>query len=119
MKAKRVSKIARGKLAKALVFHGRREKTAGGLTSASLMRNKRGKIVSKRASACGKRIFARSIEPWVSAVVAARQALHMSGFVAVNGRSLAGKALYVKAKSLAASSGAAHHSAQPAAVPVA
>eukprot|EP00971_Amphidinium_carterae_P259133 5142527-Amphidinium_carterae.1 len=54
MKAKRVSKIASGRLAKAMVLKGAREKTSGGLKKDALMKNKRGKIVSKRAAAAGK-----------------------------------------------------------------
>mmetsp|Transcript_83769 Transcript_83769/g.148387 ORF Transcript_83769/g.148387 Transcript_83769/m.148387 type:complete len:126 (-) Transcript_83769:105-482(-) len=101
MKAKKVSKIAQGKLAKALVFRGSKEKTRGGLTKDSVMRNKRGKIVSKKASAQGRRNY-RNIEDWTEAVMEAREALHARGFVAINGKSLQGKALYVKAKALRA-----------------
>merc|ERR1712039_425780 len=86
--------------AKALVFKGSKEKTVGGLTKEGLMKNKRGKIVSKKASAVGKRNF-RNIEYWVDSVSEARKALHMSGFVAINGKSVQGKALYVKSKALA------------------
>merc|ERR1719343_1024803 len=120
MKAKRVSKVARGRLAKALVLRGSKEKTTGGLTKEALTRNKRGKIVSKRASANGKRCF-KNIEAWVESLGAARKALQMQGFVAVNGKSVLGKALYVKAKALRAartgSSGAAaaESSSSPAA----
>merc|ERR1719401_3169535 len=99
MKAKRVSKVARGRFAKALVLRGTKEKTVGGLTKEALTRNKRGKIVSKRASAAGKRRF-KNIEAWVESVAAARKALQMQGFVAINGKSVAGKALYVKSKAL-------------------
>merc|ERR1711988_1147829 len=95
MKAKRVSKVAKGRLAKAMVLAGKKEKTAGGLTQDSLMKNKRGKIVSKRKSASGKRSYKR-IESWVESVVGARKALNVTGFVAINGSSLRGKALYVK-----------------------
>ena len=106
MKAKRVSKTAHGRLAKALVFRGSKEKTVGGLTKDMLIKNKRGKVVSKRASARGKRIF-RNIESWVEAHMEARRALKVSGFVPLNGKSLQGKALYVKAKSLLATRAAA------------
>merc|ERR1712228_836394 len=99
-KAKRVSKVAKGRLAKALVFRGSKEKTVGGLKREGLMKNKRGKIVSKKASAAGKRSF-RNVEHWVASVVEARKALHMSGFIAINGKSVQGKALYVKSKALA------------------
>mmetsp|Transcript_128963 Transcript_128963/g.401195 ORF Transcript_128963/g.401195 Transcript_128963/m.401195 type:complete len:142 (+) Transcript_128963:97-522(+) len=99
MKAKRVSKVARGRFAKALVFRGRKEKTVGGVTKDGLMRNRRGRIVSKRASAIGKRRYA-NIEDWTEAVMEARKSLHTQGFVAINGKTLHGKALYLKAKSL-------------------
>merc|ERR1719446_939398 len=84
MKAKAVSKIARGRLSKAMVFRGRKEKTVGGLTSNMLMKNKRGKVVSKRKSAHGKKAFVQ-IEDWVEALTKARRDLRMTGFVAVNG----------------------------------
>merc|ERR1740121_1933617 len=100
MKAKRVSKIAKGRLAKALVMTGRKVKTAGGLTRDMLMRNKRGKIVSKRGAANGKRAYKR-VEHWTEAFMGARKALQINGFVAINGKTLQGKALYVKTKSLA------------------
>merc|ERR1712048_357316 len=54
---KRVSKIARGRFAKTLVMRCVKEKTVGGLTKLSLTKNKRGKIVSKRAAANGKRNY--------------------------------------------------------------
>merc|ERR1711865_117966 len=89
-------------MAKAVVLRGGKEKTVGGLTRDLLMRNKRGKVVSKKAAANGKRAF-RNIQDWVSSVTAARKALQVSGFVAINGKSLQGKALYVKSKALRAS----------------
>merc|ERR1711948_108171 len=82
-----------------MVFKGRKEKTSGGLRKDSLMKNKRGKIVSKKASAMGKSHYHR-IEGWVEAVMEARDALHTKGFVAINGKSLHGQALYAKAKTL-------------------
>merc|ERR1712217_996356 len=88
----RKSKIATGRMAKAMVLRGKKEKTKGGLTQEALMRNKRGKIVSKRKSALGKQRYS-FIEPWIEAVMAAREALHTKGFVAINGKTLQGKAL--------------------------
>merc|ERR1712094_158896 len=99
--SKRVSKIAHGRFAKAVVLKGSKEKTSGGLTKSMLMKNKRGKIVSKKSNAKGKRDF-RNIQDWVSSVVAARKALQVHGFVVINGKSLQGKALYVKSKALRA-----------------
>merc|ERR1719240_1561896 len=70
-----------------------------------LMKNKRGKIVSKRASAAGKRRF-HQIKDWVDALMKARSSLNLKGFVAINGQSLVGKALYVKTKALRGASSA-------------
>merc|ERR1719396_325792 len=85
MKKKGVSKIAKGRYAKAVVLRGgAKEKTSGGLTAAMLMKNKRGKVVSKKAHAQGQARFGR-IRPWLEAVVAARKALQASGFVPING----------------------------------
>merc|ERR1711971_859584 len=96
-KAKRVSVIGK----RAAVFHGRKAKTVGGLTKDKLTKNKRGKIVSKSASARGKNNFASSpLGKWNQAVKAARKALGIKGFLAVGGKSAQGKALYAKAKAL-------------------
>merc|ERR1711865_1026905 len=98
MKKKTISKIAKGRFAKVLVFRGTKAKTVGGLTSDMLIKNKRGRVVSKRKSAAGKRAYG-NIKPWTEAMMSARKALHVQGFHAVNGKSLQGKALYFKAKS--------------------
>ena len=94
MKAmKRVSKFAKGKMARAVVFRGNKEATLSGLTKANLMRNKNGKIVSKKASANGKKAYAR-IKGWTVAVTKARKFLGLKGFIAVK----KGSPLYKKAK---------------------
>merc|ERR1711924_511626 len=98
MKKKSVSKIARGRFAKALVLRGSKAKTVGGLTADMLIKNKRGKVVSKRQSASGKRAC-KNIKAWTEALMSARKALHVQGFHAVNGKSLQGKALYFKTRS--------------------
>eukprot|EP00927_Polykrikos_kofoidii_P045737 TRINITY_DN3981_c0_g2_i1.p1 TRINITY_DN3981_c0_g2~~TRINITY_DN3981_c0_g2_i1.p1 ORF type:complete len:177 (+),score=26.91 TRINITY_DN3981_c0_g2_i1:73-531(+) len=100
-KTKRVSKTARGRLARSLVLRGKKERTVGGLTSTDLTKNKRGKVVSKRASAVGRSRY-RNIEPWLMSFMEARRALQVQGFVAINGKTLQGKALYVKSKALCA-----------------
>merc|ERR1712122_262281 len=101
MKAKRVSIIAKGKMARAVVFRGSKVKTSGGMTKDKLTKNKSGKIVSKAASARAKRNFANSgLKAWADAVKAARKALNLTGFVAIGGKSATGKALYAKAKAL-------------------
>merc|ERR550537_2069351 len=99
MKKEKVSKVARGRFSKALVFRGSKEKTVGGLTKDSLMKNKRGKIVSKKNNAKGKRAF-KNVETWIEAFVQAREMLRVEGFHAINGKTLQGKALYYKTKAL-------------------
>ena len=94
MKAmKRVSKFAKGRMAKSVVFRGTKTATSGGLTKAHLTKNKNGKIVSKKMSANGKKAYAR-IKGWTVAVTKARKALGVKGFLAVK----KGTPLYKKAK---------------------
>merc|ERR1719171_1622459 len=95
MKKKFVSKIAKGKYCKAVVFHGTKAKTYTGLTKTDLTKNKRGKIVSKKQAAAGKARYA-NIKGWTVAVQKARKALGVKGFVAVK----KGTPLYKKAKEL-------------------
>merc|ERR1712066_333266 len=100
-KSKRVSTIAKGKFARALVLAGKKQKTASGLTQDKLMKNKQGKIVSKVRSALSKRRYTTSsIKTWAEAVKTARKSLSLTGFVAINGKSAQGKALYAKTKSI-------------------
>merc|ERR1712003_499553 len=95
------SKIARGKMARSVVFRGSKEKTVGGLTKDQLTKNKAGKIVSKAASARGKKKWAASaLKKWNDAVKLARKQLNITGFCAVNGKTAQGKALFAKAKSI-------------------
>ena len=94
MKKKAVSKIAKGKMARAVVFRGTKEKTYTGMTAADLIKNKRGKIVSKKASIRAKKN--NYIKGWTTAVQKARKALGLKGFVAIK----KGSALYKKAKEL-------------------
>merc|ERR1712026_475961 len=100
MKAKKLSVIAKGKRAKSAVFSGRKEKTQGGLTKEKLIKNKAGKVVSKASSARAKKAYASTLKAWADAVKAARKELGLTGFVAVGGKSAAGKALYAKAKAI-------------------
>merc|ERR1719231_1824101 len=93
MKKKTVSKIAKGKMAKSVVFRGSKAKTVGGLTKNDLVQNMRGKIVSKKLLAHGKKAYA-NIKGWTTAVQKARKALNVKGFVAVK----KGSPLYNKAK---------------------
>merc|ERR1740123_49899 len=93
------SKIASGKLAKALVLRGAREKTSGGLRKSQIMKNKRGKVVSKMRSEMSRKKYRGSkLEAWMKAVAAARKELGITGFVALNGKTAQGRALYAKSK---------------------
>merc|ERR1712227_549925 len=89
-KKKKVSKVAKGRFREVLVLRGKKEKTVGGLKATDLIKNKYGKVVSKKASAKAKK------SPWIQAVANARSALKLKGFVAVK----KGSPLYAKAKSL-------------------
>ena len=100
-RAMKKSVTAKGKGAKARVFGGKKEKTASGLTKEKLTRNKRGKVVSKAKAAHSKKLFvSNGLKAWADAVKKARQELGLKGFVAIGGKTAAGKALYAKAKSL-------------------
>ena len=96
MKKKAVSKIAKGKMARSVVFRGTKAKTSSGLTKADLIKNKRGKIVSKKQAAHGKKVGFANIKGWLSAFQKARKALGVKGFVVVK----KGTPLYKKAKEL-------------------
>merc|ERR1719468_127525 len=75
-KAMKVSKVARGKLRKAVVFRGSKEKTSGGLTKSQLMKNKQGRVVSKAASLARKKLYVGSkLEAWNKALATAKKEL--------------------------------------------
>merc|ERR1719326_1220970 len=90
-KVKKVSKIAKGRMAKSLVFKGKKEKTKSGLKKSDIIKGYGGKFVSKKASAASK----KKLGGWLAAVAKARKALGTKGFVAIK----KGTPLYVKAKS--------------------
>merc|ERR1739848_260862 len=94
VKKKAVSKIAKGKYARSVVFRGAKAKTLSGLTKGDLIKNKRGKIVTKKSMAAGKSYAL--IKGWTTACQKARKALGIKGFVAIK----KGSALYNKAKEL-------------------
>merc|ERR1712060_357090 len=101
MKAKRVTKIAKGKRARGQVLRGSKEKTVGGLTASQLTKNSRGKVVAKAASAAKKKAYAGSkFQKWIKAVQQARKELNVKGFVGVGGKTAIGKTLYAKAKAI-------------------
>merc|ERR1711972_327293 len=100
MKAKKVGVIAKGKMMRSVVFSGSKTKTSTGLTKGDLMKNKRGKIVTKASSLAGKKAY-RHISSWTAALKKARAELKVKGFVACK----KGSPLYKKAKELRAVSG--------------
>merc|ERR1712224_982976 len=93
-KAMKVSKVGK----KFSVFKGNKVRTSGGLKKSDLKKSKSGKIVSAKASAAGKKAF-KNISKWHGAVVKARKALGVKGFVAVGGKKKEGQALLAKARS--------------------
>merc|ERR1712060_809613 len=98
---KRVSKIAKGKMRKAMVLRGSKEKTSGGLTKGDLTTSKTGRVVAKKASAAAKKRFAGSkAQAWSKACQKARKELNIKGFCPFGGKTAAGKALYAKAKAI-------------------
>ena len=90
MKKKKQVKKVSARLARRHVFAGKITKTGSGLAKGDLVKNKAGKIVSKKASAKGKK------SPWIAACNAARKALNIKGFCAIK----KGTPLYNKAKAL-------------------
>merc|ERR1719436_1218606 len=98
---KRVSIIATGTFARSVVFSGRKEKTASGLKKSDLMKNKAGKLVTKKTSAHGKKQYAKNgLKKWADACKKARKELGLKGFVPVGGKSAKGKTLHAKVKAL-------------------
>merc|ERR1719436_1382887 len=64
-KKKHVSVIAKGSRARLAVFSGRKQRTTSGLKQTDLTKNKHGKVVSKKASARSKKLYANSgLKKW-------------------------------------------------------
>ena len=91
--------VAQGCRAKAVVWAGRKSSTVAKLKKEGLMQNKKGKVVSKAASAAGKAKH-KHISAWTKAVAKAKSELGIVGFCPVGGRTARGKKLYKKAKQL-------------------
>merc|ERR1719296_518853 len=89
--AMKASKAMKAK--KSMKKKGMKERTVGGLTKSSLLKNKRGKVVSKGASVKAKKAFASSpLKKWMEAVQKARKELKVKGFCPVGGKTAQGKA---------------------------
>ena len=87
-KAMKAMKVVSARLAKRHAFFGKIDKTATGLKKTDLVKNKAGRIVSKKRSAMGKK------NTWIVAVNKARAFLKIKGFAVVK----KGTPLYKKAK---------------------
>ena len=87
MKAMKKKPIS-AKLARRHLFAGKIEKSRGGFTKSAFVKNKAGRIVSKKASLRAK------ASPWIAAVQKARKELKIKGFSAIK----KGTPLYKKAK---------------------
>merc|ERR1712146_304555 len=86
MKKSMKKKVYSKRYIKVAVFKGLTMKTKDGLKKDSLVKNKHGKVVSKKMSARGK------ASKWIKAVTAARKALGIKGFAVIK----KGSALYKK-----------------------
>merc|ERR1712151_420416 len=78
---------------KSQVFKGTKIRTKSGIKQSDLMKNKRGKIVTKRSNARGLKRY-KNIENWVDACKKAYIELGFTGFVAIK----KGSDFYNKAK---------------------
>merc|ERR1712216_577926 len=83
-------KVISARLARRHAFAGKITKTKTGLVKADLIKNKFGRVVSKKASLRAKK------SPWIAAVQKARKELKIKGFSAIK----KGTPLYKKAKEL-------------------
>merc|ERR1719149_480212 len=88
--ARRAMKKISARLARRHAFAGKIAKTATGLKKSDLVKNKHGKVVSKKMHAKGK------ANPWIIACNKARAALKIKGFSLIK----KGTPLYKKAKEL-------------------
>ena len=75
------------------VWNGSRHHTNSGHNKTHLMKNKNGKVVTKKSHAAGRRAY-KNIRGWTQAVSKARKALGITGFCAVK----KGTPLYKKAR---------------------
>merc|ERR1711964_419792 len=81
-------KVISARLARRHAFAGKLTKTKTGLTKSDFVKNKSGRVVSKKASLRAKK------SPWIAAVQAARKELKIKGFFAIK----KGTPLYKRAK---------------------
>merc|ERR1711935_670529 len=91
---KAMKKVISARLARRHAFAGKINKTKTGLTKSDLVKNKMGKIVSKKASLRAKKM--NSFGPWLAALKKARAELKIKGFSVIK----KGTPLYKRAKEL-------------------
>merc|ERR1719512_216084 len=99
MKKMKMAKKVSIKGKKWQVFKGSKVKTVGGLKKTDLKKSKSGKIVAAKRSAYAKKHFASTVGKWNQAVIKARKALGVKGFLAIGGKKKEGQALLAKARS--------------------
>lgn len=80
---------------KAKVWNGTKKYTKSGLMKKDLLRNKHGKIITRKQYKMGQKL---KKSPWVKACIKARKMLGLKGFVPLN-KGVEGKAYYKLAKS--------------------
>ena len=83
-------KVISAKLARRHAFAGKITKTKTGFSKTDFVKNKSGRVVSKKASLRAKK------SPWIAAVQLARKELKIKGFFAIK----KGTPLYKRAKEL-------------------
>merc|ERR1712087_973591 len=88
MKAKKVSKVGK----KWQVFKGSKVRTTGGNKKEDLKKNKKGKVVSKKLSAHGKKQHAKNLSKWSAACAKARKTKNIKGFVPIGWKTAQGQA---------------------------
>merc|ERR1712072_1167082 len=76
-KAMKAMKVVSARLAKRHAFFGKIDKTKTGLKKTDLVKNKAGRIVSRKKSALGKK------NTWIVACNKARAALKIKGFTVI------------------------------------
>ena len=82
-------------------FSGARDHTASGLKKSDFKKNKRGRIVSRKASAASSRSKgAKVIARWGAATKQARKQLGIKGFCPVGGKTAKGQALLKAVRSI-------------------
>jgi len=76
---KKVTKVG----TKSQVLKGSKVKTKGGMKASDLMKNKHGKVVSKKKHLQGKKAYEKHLAKWSEACSKARKELGLKGFVAI------------------------------------